>query len=37
MATKKVENIYSKIMDARLKFLESNPKKSGRNEFQKFN
>lgn len=35
MATKK-DNIYGKIMNARLKFLESNPTKSGRNEFQKF-
>ena len=31
------QNIYSKIMQARLQFLESNPQKSGRNEFQKFN
>lgn len=36
MATKKTENIYSKIMTARLQFLESNPKKSGKNDFQKF-
>lgn len=35
MATKK-DNIYSKIMQARLQFLESNPTKSGKNEFQKF-
>ena len=33
---KKEQNIYSKVMEARLQFLESNPKKSGRNEFQKF-
>lgn len=32
----KTQNIYSKIMTARLSFLESNPSKSGRNEFQKF-
>jgi len=31
------ENIYKKIMSARLQFLQSNPQKSGRNEFQKFN
>ena len=37
MATKNTDNIYSKIMMARLQFLESNPQKSGRNEFQKFN
>ena len=37
MATKNTDNIYSKIMKARLQFLESNPQKSGRNEFQKFN
>ena len=36
MATKKTDNIYSKIMQARLQFLESNPQKSGKNEFQKF-
>lgn len=30
-------NIYEKIMNARIKFLESNVKKSGRNDFQKFN
>lgn len=30
------QNIYDKIMTARLLFLESNPKKSGRNNFQKF-
>lgn len=35
MATKK-DNIYGKIMEARLRFLESNPTKSGRNDFQKF-
>lgn len=35
MATK-TKNIYGKIMEARLMFLESNPQKSGRNEFQKF-
>lgn len=33
---KKEQNIYSKVMEARLQFLESNPQKSGRNEFQKF-
>lgn len=37
MATKNTDNIYSKIMMARLQFLESNPQKSGRNDFQKFN
>ena len=31
------KNIYGKIMEARLMFLQSNPKKSGRNDFQKFN
>lgn len=36
MATKNEKNIYEKIMEARLQFLESNPQKSGRNEFQKF-
>lgn len=36
MATKKTENIYRKIMDARLQFLDSNITKSGKNEFQKF-
>lgn len=36
MATKKTENIYQKIMTARLQFLESNITKSGKNEFQKF-
>ena len=30
------ENIYQKIMIARLKFLESNPTKSGYNKFQNF-
>ena len=35
MATKK-DNIYGKIMKARLQFLESNPKKSGENKFQNF-
>lgn len=29
-------NIYGKIMEARLMFLQSNPQKSGRNDFQKF-
>lgn len=33
---KKEQNIFSKVMQARLQFLESNPQKSGRNEFQKF-
>ena len=36
MTTKNEKNIYGKIMEARLKFLESNPKKSGRNSFQNF-
>lgn len=31
------KNIYGKIMEARLMFLQSNPQKSGRNDFQKFN
>lgn len=30
-------NIYDKIMTARLLFLESNPKKTGKNSFQNFN
>ncbi len=30
------DNIYAKIMKARLQFLESNPKKSGYNKFQDF-
>lgn len=36
MATKKTQNIYEKIMAARLQFLEANIQKSGRNDFQKF-
>lgn len=36
MATKNEKNIYEKIMEARLRFLESNPKKSGENKFQNF-
>lgn len=36
MAKTNEENIYKKIMTARLQFLESNPKKSGYNKFQDF-